>query len=169
MWADDLLSWTSTAAPSRLENSLILNTPGFIGWNFFFFNTLQECKRTNEIPYKGNSQCTRIHHGHQCPVHHISVAQRVQICVKQKIFKWLYWIRFFFFCTLQRSAGCNDMLDVRSALSGLEKTGIVAASHANNVQGSFVSTGNIIRSSEHVAKLFCSLSAALAAWTVQLF
>lgn len=70
---------------------------------------------------------------------------------------------FFFFCTLQRSAGCNDMLDVRSALSGLEKTGIVAASHANNVQGSFVSTGNIIRSSEHVAKLFCSLSAALAA------
>ncbi|KAH7939554.1 hypothetical protein HPB52_013674 [Rhipicephalus sanguineus] len=36
-----------------------------------------------------------------------------------------------------RDAGCNDMLDVRSALSGLEKmlkTGIVAASHTSTVR-----------------------------------
>ncbi|KAH6919543.1 hypothetical protein HPB50_029459 [Hyalomma asiaticum] len=53
------------------------------------------------------------------------------------------------FGTLRRSAGCNDMLDVRSALSGLEKmlkTGIVAASSTTNVHSSssFFSSGNII-------------------------
>ncbi|KAH6931360.1 hypothetical protein HPB50_023925 [Hyalomma asiaticum] len=53
------------------------------------------------------------------------------------------------FGTLRRSAGCNDMLDVRSALSGLEKmlkTGIVAASSTSNVHSSssFFSSGNII-------------------------
>ncbi|KAH8030789.1 hypothetical protein HPB51_011629 [Rhipicephalus microplus] len=57
------------------------------------------------------------------------------------------------FVKLRRSAGCNDMLDVRSALSGLEKmpkTGIVATSHTSNVQSSasFPSSGSIIRSGE---------------------
>ncbi|KAH7932918.1 hypothetical protein HPB49_004897 [Dermacentor silvarum] len=40
---------------------------------------------------------------------------------------------------LRRSAGCNDMLDVRSAVCGLEKmlkTGIVASSSDSNVQSS---------------------------------
>ncbi|KAH6926278.1 hypothetical protein HPB50_016221 [Hyalomma asiaticum] len=53
------------------------------------------------------------------------------------------------FGTLRRRAGCNDMLDVRSALSGLEKmlkTGIVAASSTSNVHSSssFFCSGNII-------------------------
>ncbi|KAH7937166.1 hypothetical protein HPB49_008336 [Dermacentor silvarum] len=40
---------------------------------------------------------------------------------------------------LHRSAGCNDMLDIKSAVCGLEKmlkTGIVAASSDSNVQSS---------------------------------
>lgn len=57
------------------------------------------------------------------------------------------------FGTLRWSADCNDMLDVRSALSGLEKllkTGIVAASHTSNVLSSalFAFSGSIIRSGE---------------------
>ncbi|KAH6933855.1 hypothetical protein HPB50_018610 [Hyalomma asiaticum] len=52
------------------------------------------------------------------------------------------------FGTLRRSAGSNDMMDVRSALSGLEKmlkTGIVAASSTSNVHSSssFFSSGAI--------------------------
>ncbi|KAH7961100.1 hypothetical protein HPB52_002467 [Rhipicephalus sanguineus] len=65
-----------------------------------------------------------------------------------------------------RDAGCNDMLDVRSALSGLErmlKTGIVAASHTSNVRSSasFVSSGSIIRSGETSSTPSTSASAAV--------
>ncbi|KAH8031788.1 hypothetical protein HPB51_020859 [Rhipicephalus microplus] len=44
-----------------------------------------------------------------------------------------------FFGFLRRTAGCNDLVDVRSALRGVEKmlkTGIVAASQKSNVSSS---------------------------------
>ncbi|KAH9367381.1 hypothetical protein HPB48_010176 [Haemaphysalis longicornis] len=72
-----------------------------------------------------------------------------------------------FFGILRRCAGCNDMLDVRSTLCGIEKmlkTGIVASSKSSNVSSStsFCSSRAIVGSNVHSTEITPSPTVKLA-------